>query len=132
MTGQLLQLAASLAAILALVAFAHFLGFSRSSRLESEANAKELLRLAVGGFEPKNMLLDAEGEGALGRDAQGRLAVLKPHGNQFVARPLTRSAILVLDNGKLQITDAPLGSRPLVLRIDNTVPAWVAALVDAR
>lgn len=132
MASQLLIFAGSLVAILALVALAHFLGFSSGGKLVSEEEAADFLRLAAGGFEPREVVLDKDGRGALAIDRQGNCAVLKAHGNHFVARVLTANARFDVENECISIADTPLGRAPVVLRFDNSVAGWVRDLADAR
>ena len=68
MPGEALQFAASLAAIIVLVAITYGLGFRTGATLSDEAEARELFRLAPGGFEPEDIILDANRTCALARD----------------------------------------------------------------
>ena len=86
MDGTIWQFVLSLAAVTVLVLLAHRLGYSRTARLQDEAEARDILRHLPGGFETVDIALDEEGAGAIARDRQGRLAVVYPHGGQFVAR----------------------------------------------
>ena len=88
MDGAVPQFLGSVLAVAALVALTYILGFRQAGKLESEAEARELFRLAPGGFEPEELGLDSDGGAAIARDEQGRIAVLVPHGNQFVVRPV--------------------------------------------
>ena len=128
----LVKFGASLLAIAALVVLAHYLGFTRAGRLESEEEAAELLGLAAGGFDPDRVLVDRNGLVAFGEGSDGRLAVLKPHGGQFVARILSAQTRLEIDDEALRIEDPALGPTALVLRFDHRPEDWVAELVHAR
>ncbi len=86
MPAAVLQFVGSLAAVVAIVTVAWLLGSRKSANLSDEEEARELFRLAPGGFEPVEIALDTEGAAAIARDADGRLAMLVPHGNQFVFR----------------------------------------------
>ena len=107
MDGQLLQFLGSLAAVSALVALTYFMGFRNSARLESEAEARELFRLAPGGFEPVAVALDAAGASAIARNAKGLRAVLVPHGNRFVVRHLDPATAITASDGQLVIEGLP-------------------------
>jgi len=124
MDSQLLQFGGSLVAISALVVLAHFLGFSRTARLEDPAEARALFRLAPGGFEPVEIALDIDGHGAIARDGAGRLAVLIPHGQQFVARTLGPAARLRRDGETLLVEDAALGTRVFALQLGEAAHIW--------
>ena len=133
MTALALKFALSLIAVGALVALAHFMGFSRGGKLVSKSEAAELLALAAGGFESENILVDSEGRGALGQDGAGRLAALIPHGGHFVARLLGADARCGLDDGRLSVISSALGPKAFVLTLDAAPPPpWIVQLVDAR
>lgn len=125
MDSQLLQFAGSLAAIAAVIALTHFLGFSRAGRIGDQAEARALFALAPGGFEPALLSLDERGRGAIARDGAGRLAVLVPHGGQFVVRVLEPGARLTAKDGKLVIEARELGSKSVTLRLSDDAQNWV-------
>lgn len=104
--AELFQFAGSLAAVVALVALAWVMGFRQSGNLASEAEARDLFRLAPGGFEPVEIGLDDKGSAAIARDAEGRLAVLVAHGNQFVVRPVEPGQLHSGENGIVRVTVA--------------------------
>ena len=128
MDSQLLQFLGSLAAITALVALTYLLGFRSPARLESAEEARELLRLAPGGFEPVELALDAGGAAAIARDVDGRLAVLVPHGNQFVARYLDSAASIEAGGGQLVIAELPGETIALGDRAED----WATTDIDAN
>lgn len=119
----MLQLGGSLLAVLALVLLTWMLGFRQVARLESEDEARELMRLAPGGFEPVTIALDRHGSGAIGRDAQGRLLILWPHGSQFVARALEPGESLQAEDGMLHI----VGARRIALDLGELAEDWTVA-----
>lgn len=123
MDGAVPQFLGSLLAVAALVALTYILGFRQAGKLESEAEARELFRLAPGGFEPEEPGLDSDGGAAIARDEQGRIAVLVPHGNQFVVRPVKGGATIIAQEGKLLIADMP----GLRLHLGDRAPHWDGA-----
>lgn len=126
MTGPVAQFAASLGAVSAIVLLTHWLGFSTGARLGSEEEARELLRLAPGGFEPAALALDRGGRGAIARDSTGRIALLLPHGGHFVARVLPPAARLTADGDRLAIECAAPGPRRTSLLLGETASIWAA------
>lgn len=124
MTQAIIQFAASFAAIAAVVALAHALGFTRTGRLDSDADAMAQFRLAPGGFEPVELALDARGRGAIARDADGRIAVLAPHGVLFVVHVLPADARLIANGGELAVAHADIGSRALSLHLGQAASGW--------
>ena len=129
MDGELLRFLGSLAAVAALVGIAHLLGFSRKGRLADEEEVREQLRLAPGGFEPAQVLLDESGEAVLAIDVEGRAMALVPHGQRHVALPV---AHIECDKRRVTIVTRAPGRQALTIVSPTTVPDWVARLADAR
>jgi hypothetical protein len=128
MDSQLLQFLGSLAAVSALVALTYILGFRSAARLESEHEARELFRLAAGGFEPVEIALDADHAGAIARNAEGRLAVLVPHGNQFVVRCLDPATAIEARDGQLLIAGLP----NVMITLGERSRGWATTDIDAN
>lgn len=128
MGGQLALFLGSLAAILALVALTYLLGFDGTARLHSEQEARALLQLAPGGFEPSEIGLDADGASAIARDRQGRLAVLVPHGNRFVVRLLAPQTKVAAHDGKLIIDGLP----KVKIALGDCAKDWATTDIDAN
>ncbi len=128
MDGEAMQFAGSLLAVALLVALTYFLGFRQPGTLDSESEAKALFQLAPGGFEPAELALDTSGAAAIARDAEGRIAVLVPHGNQFVVRPLHSDIVITAHDGKLRIP----GMESVHLELGERAGDWAAADSDAN
>lgn len=88
-----IQFAASLVAVAAMVLVVHLAGFSRSARLLSEQEARDIAQLAPGGFCAVRIALDKSGRGAIAADAAGRLVLLRPHGAHFVPEAVEPAAV---------------------------------------
>ena len=127
-TGQLLQIGISLIAILALAWLAKSLGLGGDQRIRSEERAIELADEAVSGFEPVDIAIDKAGYGALLRDADGRIVVIRRNGSHFAGRLLERSTDARLDQEFLTITpdDKPFGS--VTLHLGANAQIWAASL----
>jgi hypothetical protein len=80
------QTAGSLAAILALAGFAWWMRLGGSAALDSEEAVRRAAGEVEDGFDPVAIAYD--GKGAIARDAQGRVMVIKRHGNRFAGRIL--------------------------------------------
>ncbi len=94
----LIQTAGSLAAILALAGLAWWMRLGTALPL---ANADDVRRIAAeieDGFVPVAVACDEEGAGALVRDSQGRIMLIRPHGNRFVGRVLAAGASALLED----------------------------------
>ncbi|GAA4641954.1 hypothetical protein GCM10023115_02760 [Pontixanthobacter gangjinensis] len=127
-TGQLLQIGISLIAILALAWLAKKMDLGGDQRIRSEDRARELADEAVSGFEAIDIAIDKAGYGALLRDADGRIIVLRRHGSHFAGRLLERSSDARLDQEFLTITpgDKPFGS--VTLHLGANAQIWAASL----
>lgn len=119
----------SVIAVAALVALAWLLGFRGSARLVSEDEARELARLAPGGFEPTSILLDIKGRAAVARNARGELLALLPHGNRFVQRPIAPQQLTMDADGTLVIA---CEGRQFHLEPGSDAQGWATADINAN
>ena len=123
-----IQLVASLVLVLGVAWLVRFMGLGADVRLRSEAQARDLARSALCGFEPAEMVLDRAGIGALARDAQGRVMLLKRHGAQFAARLLDSHAFTRLDRNFLTIGSGERNFTPVTLDLGEQAQVWAASL----
>lgn len=128
MLPQLIQIAASIVAILGLYALSRWLGLGGDVRIRDAEHARELADQAICGFEPVAIGLDKAGYGALLRDADGRQLLLRRHGAMFVGRLLDGHSLARLDRNFLTIgmDERTFGSVTLDLGSDAQV--WAAGL----
>lgn len=89
---ELLQFLGSLVAIVALAGIASWLGLGGRPKLDDDDGVRHAAGEAVFGYEPVAIARDLEGRGVIMRDANGRVLLLKPHGNRFAGRILTSAA----------------------------------------
>lgn len=125
------QTAISLAAILALAGLAWWMRLGGDSRLDSEEGVRRAAAEVEDGFVALAMARDAEGAGALARDAAGRIMLIKRHGNRFAGRVLGPAATARLEDspGEFNIVVDP--GEPRFGKVFLTIPepqAWVAAV----
>ena len=125
---QVLQVGVSLIAILALGWFASKLGLGGDERIQGEAHARRLADEAVSGFDPVDIAIDRAGMGALLRDADGRILMLKRHGTHFAGRLIERRPEARLDQELLTIhaDDRPFGA--VTLNLGDAAQIWAASL----
>lgn len=117
---QILIFAGSLVAIFLLAGLAVILGLGGMPVLAGEEDAARLAGEVVDGYEPTEIALDRDGKAALARDSEGRIMLIKRHGNKFAGRLLNAGATariegeaLIVASGErrygdvtLQLTDA--------------------------
>lgn len=126
--AELLQLAASLAAILALAGLAFKLRLGGDARIANEDHLRALADEALPGFEPVATAIDRAGLAALARDGDGRVMVLRRHGAHFVARLLDGHAHVRLDRNFLVVGTSDRHFGEVTLDLGDQAPAWAASL----
>lgn len=124
------QLAGSLIAILALAWLAHRLGLGGDARIRGEDDARALADEAIHGFEPVEIAIDKAGMGALCRDGEGRVLLLRRHGSHFAARILDSHADARLDRGCLTLATADRRFGSVTFDLGDRAPRWAASLRD--
>jgi len=123
-----IQLGVSIALILGVTWLARQLALGTDVRLRSEDEARALARAAICGFEPTELALDRAGIGALLRDAQGRMMLLRRHGAQFAARLLDNHADTRLDRNFLTVGTGERFYAPTTLDLGDQAQVWAASL----
>ncbi|WP_427964164.1 hypothetical protein [Altererythrobacter sp.] len=126
-SSTLTQFLGSLLAILALAGIAYWLKLGPAPRLENEADARRAADEAVSGFDPVAIGIDAEGRGAIMRDARGRLLVLRPHGTHFAGRILSAGAQAQGDGERLLIDTGEKRFGPVHLTLEGA-ETWAAEI----
>ena len=95
------QLAGSLAAILILAGIAWALRLGRDARLASPEEAAAAAEAALAGFETQDVVLGADGAGALAVGVDGRLAAIKRHGARAAVREVRWAAVRSVPQGAI-------------------------------
>ena len=99
------QLGGSLAAILVLAGIAWALRLGRDARLASPEEAAAAAEAALAGFETHDVVLGADGAGALAVGVDGRLAAVKRHGARAAVREVRWTAVRSIAAGALIETE---------------------------
>ena len=128
MLFQLLQVAVSIVAVLLLALLAHRLGLGGDVRLRTRDQALDEAAAALGGFDAVDVVLDRAGIGALLRDAQGRVLLLRRHGAQFAARLLDSHSDTRLDRNFLTIGTGDTSFGKVTLDLGDKAQVWAASL----
>lgn len=131
MSPLVLQTGISLVAILALAGIAWWLRLGGDPRLDHEVGVRRAAGEVEDGFIPVDTACDKAGAGALVRDADGRIMVIKRHGNRFASRVLGPGA-------SARLEDTPAGpslvvdpGEPRFGTVTLALPepeAWAAAI----
>jgi len=128
MTGLLIQLSTSLAAILAAFWLARHLQLGGDLRIRGEAEARALADNAICGFEAIDLAIDRAGIGALLRDAEGRVLLLRRHGAHFASRLLDSHAGIRLDRNFLTLATNDRHFGEVTLDLGPQAQVWAASL----
>lgn len=128
MIAQLIQLGGSLVAILLLAWGCSRMGLGGDVRLRDEAEARRLAEEAVCGFTVTDLVLDRAGIGALLRDTQGRVMLLRRHGARFAARLLDSHAFARLDRNFLTIGSGEKTFGRVTLDLGDKAQVWAGSL----
>lgn len=125
---ELIQLGASLAAILLLAWACRKLGLGGDVRLRDEVEVRRLASEALCGFEATDLALDRAGIGALLRDSGGRVMLLRRHGAHFAARLLDSHAFARLDRNFLTIGTGETSFGSVTLDLGDQAQVWAGSL----
>lgn len=128
MTAELIQMVASLFAILALAWIALKLGLGGDSRIRDEAHLRELAEEALYGFEPMEIAIDRAGVAALARDADGRVMLLRRHGAHFASRLLDEHTHVRHDRQFLVVGTSDRRFGEITLDLGDSAATWAASL----
>lgn len=125
---QVAQLGASLAAILLLAWISRRLRLGEDVRIAGEDHARQLAEQAICGFEARETALDRAGIGALLRDAEGRVLLLRRHGAHFAGRLLDSHAFARLDRNLLTIGTGEKTFGTITLDLGDQAQVWASSL----
>lgn len=123
-----LELAAALTAIGLLVLLAVAIGLGGDRRLGGEDEARRLAEASLAGFHPAEVGLDRAGIGALVRDDQGRIMLIRRHGVHFAARLLDSHAGSRLDQNFLVVSSGERRFGTITLDLGAQAQVWVTHL----
>jgi len=123
----LLQTAGSLVAILALAGLAWWMKLGGTPQLADEEDVRRIAAEVDDGFVPLASATDREGRAALARDAQGRIMLIKRHGNRFAGRLLGPGARARADAGTLEVDCGEARFGRVVLALGDA-QAWAEAI----
>jgi len=124
----LIKLAASAIAILAVAGLVRWMGLGADVRIRNADHARFLASQAVDGFEAVDVALDRAGIGALLRDAAGRQMLLRRHGAMWVGRLLDDRVEARLDRDFLTIGTGEQTFGRITLHLGDAAQVWAAGL----
>ena len=128
MTAVLVQTGASLVAVLFVAWLVGRMGLGADPRIEDAAHAIRLAEEAEAGFRGIEVARDRAGFAAIVRNAEGRMLLLRAHGNFFAARPVDASVIGRLDKDFLTLTTPEKTFGAVTLQLGKDAGMWASRM----
>ncbi|QNO25502.1 hypothetical protein EEB18_011855 [Sphingopyxis sp. OPL5] len=126
--ADLIQLGASLVAVLFVAWLVKAMGLGADPRIADEAHAIRLAEEAEAGFRGVEVARDRAGFAAIVRDAGGRQMLVRAHGNHFAARPIDASVTGRLDKDFLILTMPERTFGTVTLQLGKDAGMWASRM----
>lgn len=126
--AELIQLGGSIVAVLFVVWLVKSMGLGADPRIEDDAHAIRLAEEAEAGFCGTEVARDRAGFAALVRNAEGRMMLVRAHGNHFAARPVDASVIGRLDKEFLTLTTPEKTFGAVTLQLGRDAGMWASRM----
>lgn len=126
--ADIIQLGASLAAVLFVAWLVGKMGLGADPRIEDEAHAIRLAEEAEAGFRGVEVARDRAGFAAIVRNAEGRQMLVRAHGNHFAARPIDAGVTGRLDKDFLILTMPERTFGTVTLHLGKDAGAWASRM----
>ena len=126
--AQIIQIGASLVAILAMAGLAKWLDLGGDARIADADHAKKIAFEGIYGFTGVDAVIDRAGYSALVRDAANQHVLIFKHGAQFVTRMLSAPIEGRLDQKFLTLNVGDMGVAPVTLNLGDAAQYWAAGL----
>ncbi len=124
----LIQLGASVAAVLFVVWLVKTMGLGADPRIADEAHAIRLAEEAEAGFGGVEVARDRAGFAAIVRNREGRQMLVRAHGNHFAARPIDAKVIGRLDKDFLTLTMPERTFGAVTLHLGKDAGMWASRM----
>ncbi len=128
--GELIQLGASLAAVLFIAWLVRTIGLGADPRIQDAEHAIRLAEEAEAGFRGIEVARDRAGFAAIVRNAEGRMMLVRAHGNHFAARPVDRKVVGRLDKDFLTLTMPERTFGAVTLQLGKDAGVWASRMRD--
>ena len=130
--ADIIQLGASLVAVLFVAWLVGKLGLGADPRIEDAAHAIRLAEEAEAGFCGTDVARDRAGFAAIVRNEEGRMMLVRAHGNHFAARPVDASVEGRLDKDFLTLTMPERTFGSVTLQLGKDAGRWARRSSSAR
>jgi hypothetical protein len=124
----LIQLGVSLVAVLFVAWLVKRIGLGADPRIQDAGHAIRLAEEAEAGFGGTEVARDRAGFAAIVRNAEGRMLLVRAHGNHFAARPVDASVIGKLDKDFLTLTPPERTFGAVTLQLGKDAGMWASRM----
>lgn len=124
----LIQLGASLVAVLFIAWLVGKIGLGSDPRIADAAHAIRLAEEAEAGFNGVDVARDRAGFAAIVQNAEGRMMLVRAHGNFFAARPVDASVEGRLDKDFLTLTTPEKSFGAVTLQLGKDAGMWASRM----
>lgn len=126
----LIQLGASLLAVFFVAWLVKRMGLGADPRIQDEDHAIRLAEEAEAGFRGTEVARDRAGFAAIVRNAEGRMMLVRAHGNHFAARPVDAKTVGRLDKDFLTLTPPERTFGQVTLQLGKDAGMWASRMRD--
>ncbi len=126
--AELIQLGASLAAVFFVAWLVGRIGLGADPRIEDAAHAIRLAEESEAGFGGVEVARDRAGFAAIVQNAEGRMMLVRAHGNFFAARPVDAGVIGRLDKDFLTLTMPEKTFGAVTLQLGKDAGMWASRM----
>ncbi|WP_447765232.1 hypothetical protein [Sphingopyxis panaciterrae] len=124
----LIQLGASLLAVLFIAWLVGKMGLGADPRIADATHAIQLAEEAEAGFHGIEVARDRAGFAAIVRNGEGRMMLVRAHGNHFAARPVDASVEGRLDKEFLTLTMPEKTFGAVTLQLGKDAGMWASRM----
>ncbi len=128
----LIQTGASLVAVLFIAWLVGRMGLGADPRIEDAAHAIRLAEEAEAGFRGTEVARDRAGFAAIVRNAEGRMMLVRAHGNHFAARQVDAATVGRLDKDFLTLTMPEKTFGAVTLQLGKDAGMWASRMRELR
>lgn len=131
-TNDLIQLGVSLAAVFFVAWLVGRMGLGDDPRIRDADHAIRLAEEAEAGFGGAEVARDRAGFAAIVRNGDGRMMLVRAHGNFFAARPIDAQTLGRLDKDFLTLTTPERTFGSVTLQLGKDAGVWASRMREVR
>ena len=128
--AELIQLGLSLVAVFFVAWLVGKIGLGADPRIADADHAIRLAEEAEAGFRGTEVARDRAGFAAIVKNAEGRMMLVRAHGNHFAARPVDASVEGRLDKDFLTLTTPEKRFGAVTLQLGRDAGMWASRMRD--